>query len=110
MSGNYSEIVKNNYAILDMFKKLKDRETRVRSAAHDNQVKFYRAFKQNRIELDLKRGNFKVENDFVNAKMNAGILSTQDDDASGCNEKTLMTKPGYGKYDLDTGLNISKKI
>ena len=74
MSGNYSEIVKNNYAILDMFKKLKDRENRVRSAAHDNQVKFYRAFKQNRIELDLKRANFKVENDFVNAKMKAGFI------------------------------------
>ena len=61
--------------------------------------------------MDLKRGNFKVENDFVKAQMNAGFLSTKGNtDDGGCNAKVMMTKPGFGKYDLDTGLTISRKI
>jgi hypothetical protein len=79
MSSNYSEIVKNNYAIMDMFKKLKDREERVKSAANDNKVKFYRSFKQNKIELDMARSNYKIEEEFVNSKARSGIIQTQGD-------------------------------
>jgi hypothetical protein len=55
MANNYSEIVKNNYQIQDLFKQLKDRENRIINGANENRLKFYRNLTQNQVELRLKR-------------------------------------------------------
>ena len=63
--NNYSEIVKNNYQILDLFKKLRDRDRRIECSLDQNREKFFRSMKQNKIELERERFNFTVEQDFV---------------------------------------------
>ena len=66
--NNYSEIVKNNYQIIDLFKKFRDRKQRVEAGEDQNREKFFRAMKQNKIELDRQRFNYMVERGFEMAK------------------------------------------
>ena len=72
---NYSEIIKNRYQIMDDFKKLKDRFNRVENKVGQNRQSFFRAFKQNKIELDAKRYTFDIQEEFLVKK---GISMTQD--------------------------------
>ena len=42
--------------------------------------------------------------------MKAGVIQTQEAKEGESHKSTCMTKPGFGKYDLDTGLSINKKV
>ena len=74
------------------------------AGANENRLKFYRAFTQNQVELDQKRAMNAIENEYVNKLLKSGVFS--DDDKKG---KTCIQRPGFGKYDLDTGLNQAQK-
>ena len=52
---NYSDIVVNAYKINDLFKNFEVRTTRVDHQLNQNRIKFYRQYKQNKLQVTRQR-------------------------------------------------------
>ena len=56
----YSQIIKNQQDTKDLFNRLKRRGERVNSALDFTRKKFYRSYKQNMLDINMKRHLFEL--------------------------------------------------
>lgn len=58
------------------------------------------------MELNHKRSTNEIEQDYENKLLKSGVFGQDEKEKD---RKACISRPGYGKYDLDTGLNQAKK-
>jgi hypothetical protein len=56
------------------------------------------------VELEMKRHEFEIEQEFLNKLLKAGVMVND-----GSTKMNKLSRPGFGKFDLDTGLSQSEK-
>lgn len=115
--NDFSEVIKNGQQIKDLFQKLKRRKERIEFKDNQNKVKYFRTSKVNQIDLMRKRKNLdleiiQIEKKGIKANFNDGAVKRKKLMGTPKEREPQQTKNfrvGFGKYDLDTGLNEKMK-
>ena len=98
-----AEIIKTAQAAKEIFQKFRRRTDRIHSGVDDNRKKFFRTFTSNSININLKRKQHQL-NQLQQAKQEAN-----ENIKIGQKAEIKSVRPGFGKYDLETGLSDAQK-
>ena len=83
--NNYSDITKNNYQIIDLFKRFNGRIQRIQDNVEDNKEKFFRNLKTNRLDLEQQMADYVQEKTNIEKK---GLEMAQNAGGACCKPKT----------------------